>query len=104
MAPSLFGLQAPILVALGTCVGYAALIAFVMRRRGWDSWPLRTLLLFLMLSILWSIGFSLTLWVGLRTEVPDFGLRLAYAMLMFLAPAAVVLTLMFLERPGVKWV
>jgi signal transduction histidine kinase len=81
-----------------------ALIVLGIRRRSLSTWPIRALSLFLLLSIVWSIGLSLTLWVGLRTEAAEVGLRLAYAMLMVLAVVEVVLTLMFVERPGVKWI
>jgi len=100
----LFGLQAPVVVALGTAVGYFMLIMLVIQRRGWTEWPTRTLLLYLTLSVLLSIGLSLTLWLGLRQDVMHIGVRLAADLLTASAPLVVVLTLMFLERPGAKWV
>ncbi len=102
--PELLGLQAPVLVALGTGVGYAALLTWAVRRRGWQGWLVRTLLLYLLLSLVWSVGLSLTLWSGVSGESQTLGVRLSYAMLMLLSPLAVVLTLLFLERPGVRWV
>ena len=100
----LFGLQAPVLVALGTGVGYAALLFWALRRRGRHGWLVRALLLYLMLSLVWSVGLGLTLTFGVGGDSQALGLRLAYAMLMMLSPLAVVLTLLFLERPGVRWV
>jgi signal transduction histidine kinase len=100
----LFGLQAPVVVSLGTALGYFMLIMLVVQRRGWTEWPIRTLLLYLTLSILLSIGLSLTLWLGLRSDVPQVGTRLAADLLTAMAPLMVVLTLMFVERPGAKWV
>ncbi|HZY41475.1 MAG TPA: ATP-binding protein, partial [Anaerolineae bacterium] len=104
--PELFGLQAPVLVALGTSLGYAALLIWVLRRRGAcaQGWLVRTLWLYLLLSLVWSVGFGLTLWFGVSGDSQTLGLRLAYAMLMLLSLLAVVLTLLFLERPGVRWV
>jgi signal transduction histidine kinase len=102
--PSLFGLQAPVLVALGSAFGYAAMLVWVIRRRGWRSWPVRSLLIFLALSALWGLGFGLNLWFGLPADVTLLGLRLAYAMLMLVAPLLVILTLLYLERPGARWV
>jgi signal transduction histidine kinase len=99
-----FGLQAPVVVSLGTAVGYFILIMLVIQRRGWTEWPTRTLLLYLSLSVLLSVGLSLTLWLGLRQDVPHVGERLAADLLTASAPLVVVLTLMFLERPGAKWV
>ena len=104
MNPNLFGLQAPVVVSLGTALGYFILIMLVIQRRGWEEWPTRVLLLYLTLSVLMSIGLSLTLWQGLRSEVPQAGTRLAADLLTALSPLLVVLTLMFLERPGAKWV
>jgi signal transduction histidine kinase len=100
----LFGLQAPVVVSLGTALGYFMLIMLVVQRRGWAEWPIRTLLVYLTLSILLSIGLSLTLWLGLRSDVPQIGTRLAADLLTAMAPLMVVLTLMFVERPGAKWV
>lgn len=102
--PELFGLQAPVLVALGTGLGYAALLIWALRRRGWHGWLMRTLLLYLLLSLFWSVGLGLTLLFGVGGDSQALGLRLAYAMLMLLSPLAVVLTLLFLERPGVRWI
>jgi signal transduction histidine kinase len=99
-----FGLQAPVVVSLGTAVGYFILIMLVIQRRGWAEWPTRTLLLYLSLSVLLSVGLSFTLWLGLRQDVPHVGERLAADLLTASAPLVVVLTLMFLERPGAKWV
>lgn len=104
MTPTLFGLQAPVVVLLGTALGYFMLIMLVIQRRGWTEWPTRTLLLYLSLSVLMSIGLSLTLWQGLRLEVPQAGERLAADLLTAMSPLVVVMTLMFLERPGAKWV
>ena len=104
--PELFGLQAPVLVALGTGLGYAALLIWALWRRGVyaQGWLVRALLLYLLLSLAWSVGLSLTLWFGVGGDSQTLGLRLAYAMLMMLSPLAVILTLLFLERPGIRWV
>lgn len=104
MTPNLFGLQAPVVVSLGTALGYFILIMLVVQRRGWSEWPLRTMILYLALSVLLSIGLSLTLWLGLRSDVPRVGERLAADLLTASAPLIVVLTLMFVGRPGAKWV
>ncbi len=104
MTSIVFGLQAPVVVSLGTAVGYFILIMLVIQRRGWIEWPTRTLLLYLTLSVLLSIGLSLTLWLGLRQDVSQVGVRLAADLLTASAPLVVVLTLMFVERPGAKWV
>jgi signal transduction histidine kinase len=97
-------LQAPVVVLLGTAVGYFILIMLVIQRRGWEEWPTRVLLLYLALSVLMSVGLGLTLWQGLRQDVPQVGTRLAADLLTAMSPLLVVLTLMFLERPGAKWV
>lgn len=104
MTPILFGLQAPVVVSLGTAVGYFILIMLVIQRRGWSEWPLRTMILYLALSVLLSVGLSLTLWLGLRSDVPRAGESLAADLLTASAPLMVALTLMFLERPGARWV
>ena len=104
MTPILFGLQAPVVVSLGTAVGYFILIMLVIQRRGWAEWPTRTLLLYLSLAVLLSIGLSFTMWQGLRQDVLRSGVRLAADLLTASAPLVVILTLMFLERPGAKWV
>jgi signal transduction histidine kinase len=104
VTPILFGLQAPVIVSLGTAVGYFILIMLVIQRRGWSEWPQRTMILYLALSVLLSVGLSLTLWLGLRSDVPRTGERLAADLLTASAPLMVALTLMFLGRPGAKWV
>src|SRR3989304_4254910 len=100
----LFGLQAPVIVAISLCVGYAALITFAIRRGGWRNWQIGALTGFLILSAIWTIGFSLTVWIGLREDMPLVGLHVAADALAALSPLLVVLTLLFLERPGAKWV
>jgi signal transduction histidine kinase len=104
VTPNLFGLQAPVVVSLGTALGYFILIMLVVQRRGWSEWPLRTMILYLALSVLLSIGLSLTLWLGLRSDVSRVGERLAADLLTASAPLMVALTLMFVGRPGAKWV
>ena len=71
-----FGLQAPVVVSLGTAIGYAVLLIWVVVRRDWNTWHLRALLLYLALSIMLSVSLSLTLWIGLRAEAPSLGARL----------------------------
>ena len=100
----LFGLQAPVIVVISLCVGYAALLIFAIRRRGWRNWQIGALTGFLILSAIWTIGFSLTVWLGLRADMPLVGLHVAADALAALSPLLVVLTLLFLERPGAKWV
>jgi signal transduction histidine kinase len=100
----LLGLQAPVVVSLGTGLGYFILIMLIVQRRGWSEWPLRVMILYLALSVLLSVGLSLTLWLGLRSDVPFVGESLAADLLTASAPLLVVLTLMFLGRPGAQWV
>lgn len=102
--PTVFGVQAPVLIALGTSLGYIALLAWAIRRRGWQNWFYRALHIFLALSIVWSLGLGVSLWLGLGAAEHDLGMRLAYAMLILMAPLTASLTLTFLERPGVRWV
>ncbi len=104
MTSNFFGLQAPVVVSLGTALGYFILIMLIVQRRGWAEWSHRTMILYLTLSVLLSIGLSVTVWSGLRSEVPQVGERLAADLLTASAPLMVALTLMFLGRPGAKWV
>jgi signal transduction histidine kinase len=104
VTPIFFGLQAPVVVSLGAAVGYFILIMLVIQRRGWSEWPLRTMILYLALSVLLSVGLSLTVWFGLRSDVPQAGERLAADLLTASAPLMVALTLMFVNRPGAQWV
>ncbi len=103
MTSILFGLQAPVVVSLGTAIGYAVLLVWVVLRRSWDTWLLRALLLYLALSVLLSVSLSLTVWIGLRAEAPSVGVRLVADLLTALSPLLVMMTLWFLERPGAKW-
>ena len=48
-------------------------------------------MLYLSLSVLLSVGLSLTLWLGLRSDVPHVGERLAADLLTASAPLVVVL-------------
>jgi signal transduction histidine kinase len=104
VTPIILGFQAPVVVSLGTALGYFILIMLIIQRRGWSEWPLRTMILYLALSVLLSVGLSLTLWLGLRSDVPQVGERLAADLLTASAPLMVALTLMFVGRPGAKWV
>lgn len=104
MIPVLFGLQAPVLLAFSACAGYALLLVLVIRRRGWQTANSRALALYLFLSAVWTVGLSLTLWIGLREDVPALGARLTADLLLTLSPLLGVLTLRFLERPGGRWV
>lgn len=104
MTPIFFGLQAPVVVSLGTALGYFILIMLIVQRRGWSEWPLRTMILYLALSVSLSVGLSLTVWSGLRADVPQTSARLAADLLTASAPLMVALTLMFVNRPGAKWV
>ena len=94
------------MVSLGTAVGYAVLLVWAVLRRSWDTWQLRALLLYLALSVLLSVSFSLTVWSlsQVSKEAPSLGLRLMGDLLTVLSPVLVMLTLWFLERPGPKWV
>lgn len=104
MNPSFLGLQAPVLVALASAAGYVALLAWVLHRHGWRTWPVRALALYLAMAFFWSVGASLPLWFGLPPGVAEVGTRLGFAMLMLSAPTLTALTLMFLERPGARQV
>jgi signal transduction histidine kinase len=104
VTPNIFGLQAPVVVSLGTALGYFILIMLIVQRRGWAEWSHRTMILYLVLSVLLSIGLSVTVWSGLRSDVPQVGERLAADLLTASAPLMVALTLMFLGRPGANWV
>jgi signal transduction histidine kinase len=104
MTSVLFGLQSPVLLALSACAGYAMLMVLVVRRRGWHTANSRWLIVYLLLSALWTVGLSLTLWIGLREDVPLIGARAAADILLAMSPMLGVLSLMFLERPGSRWV
>ncbi len=79
------------------------LMILAVRRRGWHSANSRGLILYLLLSGLWTVGLSLTLWIGLREEVPLIGVHAAADILLAMSPLLGVMTLMFLERPGGRW-
>ncbi|HET7377379.1 MAG TPA: hypothetical protein VFK30_11770, partial [Anaerolineae bacterium] len=104
MTSILFGLQSPVLLALSACLGYAMLVLLTIQRRGWGSAVGRWLILYLFLAAVWSVGLSLTLWIGLREDVPAIGARVAGDVLLLMSPLLGILTLMFLERPGSRWV
>ena len=103
MTPILFGLQAPVVAAISLAVGYVALLGLLLRRRGLRNRVSVVLALYLVLSVFWTISISLTLWLGLREDVPLLGARLGADLLPALAPLMVALTLLFLERPGARW-
>jgi signal transduction histidine kinase len=89
---------------MSACAGYTMLFIVAVRRRGWSSPVTRWLTLYLFLSAVWTVALSLTLWIGLRDDVPSFGARMAADILLLLSPLLGILTLMFLERPGGRWV
>ncbi|MBN1889425.1 MAG: hypothetical protein JW850_15630 [Thermoflexales bacterium] len=99
----MFGLQLPVVGALCTSAAYLLVALISLRKRGFSTWLDGMFILYLVLSILWSVGNALLVWRGLIPLVPQRGWEVAYGVIVILPVLLVMLTMLFFERAHVKW-
>ena len=99
----MFGFQTPVIVIAGPAIVYVVLILLTLRRRGFDSWLHGIFFLYLLIGIVWAIGKSLSIALGLVPLVPTYGTLIATDTLAILPVLLTVLTILFLERSGAQW-
>src|SRR4030042_4797362 len=99
----MFGFQTPVIVIAGPAIVYAVLILLTLRRRGLDSWLHGIFFLYLLIGIVWAIGKSLSIALGLVPLVRTYGTLIATDTLAILPVLLTVLTILFLERSGAQW-
>ena len=99
----MFGFQTPVIVIAGPAIIYVVLILLTLRKRGLDSWLHRVFFLYLLMGIVWAIGKSLSISLGLFPLIPTYGSLIATDTLAILPVLLTVLTILFLERSGAQW-
>ena len=99
----MFGFQTPVIVIAGSAIVYVVLILLTLRRRGLDSWLHGIFFLYLLIGIVWAIGKSLSIALGLVPLVRTYGTLIATDTLAILPVLLTVLTILFLERSGAQW-
>ncbi len=99
----MFGFQTPVIVIAGPAIIYVVLILLTLRKRGLDSWLHRVFFLYLLIGIVWAIGKSLSISLGLYPLIPTYGTLIATDTLAILPVLLTVLTILFLERSGAQW-
>jgi len=99
----MFGFQTPVIVIVGPAIVYIVLILLTLRRRGLDSWLHGIFFLYLLIGIVWAIGKSLSIALGLVPLVPTYGALIATDTLAILPVLLTVSTILFLERSGARW-
>ncbi len=100
----MFGFQLPVVTALGTSSAYFIAILISLHRRGFFSWLQGTFTLYLLLSILWSVGHALVIWRGLIPLMPQMGWELSYSIIIALPVMLAALTVLFFEWPRAHWI
>jgi len=100
----MFGFQLPVVAALGTSAAYFVVSLISMRRRGFSTWQHSIFILYLILSVLWSVGHALVVWRGLIYQVPQIGWEIAYSAIVVMPIILAILTVLFFERPRVLWI
>ncbi len=98
----MLGLQASVVTGLASAAGYLILAIILYRRSKFKDWPARVAAAYLALSIAWSVAHAVAVWQGLAPTLSPLGARLAFGLAWALPTLILILTLQFLERPGVR--
>lgn len=88
--------------ALATAAGFLVLAILLFRRTGLKSWIHRVLAVYMALSVLWGIGHALSIWVGWIPIVSQLSAQTVFALRWMFPILILVLTMLFLERPGTR--
>ena len=96
--------QAWVVAGLASAAAYVVLAVILVRRASYRDSISRVAALYLGASALWSIGYALSVWRGLNPGATRLGVEAAFDLIWIFPPLILILTLQFLERPGVKGV
>jgi signal transduction histidine kinase len=94
--------QARVISGLGAAAGYLVLAIVLFRRNGLKDWTSRVAVIYLLLSIAWGAAEAVSVWQGLVPSVSLLAAQVASSLLLVFPTLALVLTVQFLERPGVR--
>ncbi|MGH2592964.1 MAG: hypothetical protein ACRDGG_05570, partial [Anaerolineae bacterium] len=72
-------------------------------RTKFKDWTAKITAIYILLSAAWSVGQALAVWQGLAPAAPLLGAEIAIDLMWVLPTLILILTLQFLERPGLKW-
>ena len=95
--------QARAITGLASAAGYFVLVALLFQRTRFKGWTNRIVLVYLLLSGIWSAGHAVSVWQGLVPAVPVVGNEIAFDLAWLFPTLVLILSLQFLERPGVRW-
>ena len=94
--------QARVITGLAAASAYLILTVILFRQNRFREWPDRIVAVYLLLSTIWSVAHAVTVWQGLIPSVPLLGAQIATDMLWIFPTLNLILTVQFLERPGVR--
>jgi len=97
-------LQSWVVAGLASAAAYSVLALVLVRRTGFRDSISRVAVLYLGASALWSLGYAVSVWHGLNPSATRLGVEAAFDLIWIFPPLILILTLQFLERPGVKGV
>jgi len=95
--------QAQVVTGLASAAGYVVLAVILFSRTKFKDWIAKITAIYILLSAAWSVGQALAVWQGLVPAAPLLGAEIAIDLVWVLPTLILILTLQFLERPGLKW-
>jgi len=95
--------QAQVVTGLASAAGYVVLAVILFSRTKFKDWIAKITAIYILLSAAWSVGQALAVWQGLVPAAPLLGAEIAIDLMWVLPTLILILTLQFLERPGLKW-
>ncbi|MGH7910036.1 MAG: hypothetical protein ACRENW_09350, partial [Thermodesulfobacteriota bacterium] len=95
--------QAQVVTGLASAAGYLVLAVILFSRTKFKDWTAKITAIYILLSAAWSVGQALAVWQGLAPAAPLLGAEIAIDLMWVLPTLILILTLQFLERPGLKW-
>jgi signal transduction histidine kinase len=94
--------QSRVITGLAAAAGYGILALMIWRRTRFSDWMSRLALAYIVASIVWSVGHAVSVWQGLIPGVPWVANEVAFDLIWVLPTLVLILTLKFLDRPGVR--
>jgi signal transduction histidine kinase len=94
--------QAPVITGLASAIGYLVLALYLFRKSRFKDVVSQIAAVYIFLSAVWSVGHAIAVWRGLAPGVPQLGVEIAFDLIWALPSLLLMLTLQFLERPGVR--
>ena len=96
--------QSRVITGLATAIAYLVLAVIYFRRTKFNQWSERIVAVYLLLSVAWSGAHAVAVWQGLIPSVPALGAQVASDLLWIFPTLTLIMTVLFLERPGVRGV